>query len=168
MTIYRAGGVLVAVLGIMTIIGGLSLSGKTLVKRTNGAAVASVSGSTQTVVSGVAASSYQPIIVQKGVPVKWIMRADASSINGCNNGIIVPEFGIQKRIASGDNVIKFTPRKSGTIPFTCWMGMISSSIIVVDDITAADGASVPASNTSDGAGSRYDSGRSCCGGRFQR
>lgn len=168
MTIYRAGGVLVAALGIMTVIGGLSLSGKTFVNRSNGAAVASVSGSSQTVTSGVAASAYQPIIVQKGVPVKWIMRADASSLNGCNNGIVVPEFGIEKRLAAGDNVIEFTPRKSGTVPFTCWMGMISSSIIVVDDITAANGASVPASNTSDGAGSRYNSGRSCCGGRFQQ
>ena len=166
MTIYRAGGVLVAVLGIMTVIGGLSLSGKTLVKRTNGAAVASVSGSTQTVVSGVASSAYQPIIVQKGVPVKWIMRADASAINGCNNGIVVPEFGIEKRLSAGDNVIEFTPQKSGTVPFTCWMGMISSSIIVVDNISAADGTAVPASGSS--VPSRYNSGRSCCGGRFQQ
>ena len=164
MTIYRAGGVLVAVLGIMTVIGGLSLSGKTFTTRSNGAAVASVSGNTQTVVSGIAAGAYQPIIVQKGVPVKWIMRADASSINGCNNGIVVPELGIEKRLSAGDNVIEFTPQKSGTIPFTCWMGMISSSIIVVDDINAADGTAVPDSS----APGRYNSGRSCCGGRFQQ
>ena len=168
MTIYRAGGVLVAALGIMTIIGGLSLSGKTLGSRTNGAAVASVSGNTQTVVSGIAAGAYQPIIVQKGLPVKWIMRADGSQLNGCNNGIIVPEFGIEKRLAAGDNVIEFTPQKSGTVPFTCWMGMISSSIIVVDNISAADGAAVPADTSDSSAPGGYNSGRSCCGGRFQQ
>lgn len=34
----------------------------------------------------------------------------------------------------GDNLITFTPEKSGVLPFSCWMGMIRSRISVVDSL----------------------------------
>jgi sulfite exporter TauE/SafE/copper chaperone CopZ len=163
MTLYKAGGVLVAVLGIMTVMGGLALSGRTFMQKNGGAAIASVSGSAQEVTSGVSANAYQPIIVQKGVPVKWIMEVPASQLNGCNNGIVIPELGIEKKLAAGKNEISFTPEKSGTISFTCWMGMISSSILVVDNITSAASAPQPAAASSvTGSCGRSVSG-GCCG-----
>jgi len=32
----------------------------------------------------------------------------------------------------GENLIEFIPEKSGTFAFSCWMGMIRSSITVTD------------------------------------
>ena len=32
----------------------------------------------------------------------------------------------------GTNVIKFTPEKTGNFKYTCWMGMISGKIKVVE------------------------------------
>lgn len=32
----------------------------------------------------------------------------------------------------GDNLITFTPHEPGVIPFSCWMGMLRSQIVVVD------------------------------------
>lgn len=61
-----------------------------------------------------------------------MIKAEKSSLNGCNNSIIIPAYGIEKPLAVGDNIIEFTPTESGTIPFSCWMGMIRSSITVTD------------------------------------
>ena len=36
----------------------------------------------------------------------------------------------------------FTPDESGNIPYTCWMGMISSNIKVVDEVTKVSGTVV--------------------------
>ena len=66
--------------------------------------------------------------------MQWNIQAEAGDINGCNNRIIVPEYNIEKKLEPGDNIIEFTPTESGTIPFSCWMGMIRSEIYVYDDL----------------------------------
>jgi len=38
-----------------------------------------------------------------------------------------------KTLAAGDNIIEFILQDEGTITYTCWMGMISSTITVVSD-----------------------------------
>ncbi|HWQ51638.1 MAG TPA: hypothetical protein VN369_07530, partial [Terriglobales bacterium] len=89
----------------------------------------------------------------KGIPVKWTLQAPAGSLNGCNNAIVIPEYDLQVGLKAGDNVIEFTPDRSGTFAFSCWMGMVRSSIVV----TNADG-------TVDAAGDDgSDSLPSCCG-----
>jgi len=76
---------------------------------------------------------YPAITVQQGIPVRWTIKAPPGSINGCNNRIIIPEYGIQYAFQPGDNVIKFNPAKAGRFRFSCWMGMIKSTITVVGD-----------------------------------
>jgi hypothetical protein len=100
----------------------------------------------QTVTTRLSPGRYEPITVQKGIPVKWTIRAEQGDINGCNNSIIIPKYGKEIDLKNGDNLIEFTPDESGTVPFSCWMGMIRSSITVVDDINkAADATSAPQS-----------------------
>ncbi|MFH1947079.1 MAG: sulfite exporter TauE/SafE family protein [Candidatus Magasanikbacteria bacterium] len=70
----------------------------------------------------------QVINLKKGVPVKWIIDGDGAT--GCTNKIIVPSLNISKKINSGDNIVEFTPEESGTIPFSCWMGMVRGKFIV--------------------------------------
>lgn len=81
---------------------------------------------------------YEPIKVQKGIPVRWTIKAQKSDINGCNNEIIIPAFNMSKKLEPGDNVIEFIPTESGSFTYSCWMGMIRSKIIVVDDMNNVD------------------------------
>ncbi len=77
---------------------------------------------------------YLPFVVQAGVPLKWTIRVTASGLNGCNNPITVPSYGIKRILKPGDNLIEFTPKKEGTIVYSCWMGMVTSRITVVKEL----------------------------------
>jgi sulfite exporter TauE/SafE len=79
---------------------------------------------------------YKPIVVQKGIPVKWTIEILQGDLNGCNNEIIVSAFDIDKSLDYGDNLVEFTPGKTGTFKYTCWMHMLSNYIYVVDDIAS--------------------------------
>ena len=103
-------------------------------KRINNASASKISNGVQTVTTKLSSGEYKPIVVEKGIPVKWIIKAEAKDINGCNNKIIIQEFNIEKKLVVGDNIIEFTPLESGSFTFSCWMGMIRSNIRVVDDI----------------------------------
>ncbi len=103
-------------------------------------AVAQVADGVQTVTTSLGSGRYAPIVVQKGVPVRWTIHAEARDINGCNNAIIIPEYDIGVKLAPGDNIIEFTPDESGVVPYSCWMGMIRSQITVVDDLGVSGAA----------------------------
>ncbi|HSV56181.1 MAG TPA: hypothetical protein VLH39_03625, partial [Magnetospirillaceae bacterium] len=79
--------------------------------------------------------------VQAGVPVRWVIRAGPNAVNGCNSPLVVPSLGIQKTLEVGENVIDFTPGAPGTVPYSCWMGMIRSRFTVVADISTFGPAS---------------------------
>ena len=84
----------------------------------------------QTVTTNLEFGIYQPITIYASVPLKWIIFAEEGSLNGCNNEIIIPDHQIQQKLELGENVIEFTPTKTGIITYTCWMVMISSKITV--------------------------------------
>jgi sulfite exporter TauE/SafE/copper chaperone CopZ len=86
----------------------------------------------QIVRSSLESGRYPAITVATGTPVKWIIDAPEGSLNGCNNAMQIPAYGIQYQFKTGENVIEFTPDKPGTIPYSCWMGMIRSTITVVE------------------------------------
>jgi sulfite exporter TauE/SafE/copper chaperone CopZ len=100
--------------------------------------IARLKDEVQIVTTDLNPGSYEPIVVQKGIPVQWVIHAEAGDINGCNNSIVVPKFNIQQDLSIGDTVIEFTPADSGSFSFSCWMGMIRSKITVVDDLEAVD------------------------------
>ena len=85
----------------------------------------------QIVNSTLSGGRYPAITVQQGIPVKWTINAPQGSINGCNNRMIIREYGIEYRFKPGENVIEFTPEGTGKFSYSCWMGMIRSSITVV-------------------------------------
>lgn len=158
-----ASAVLVVFLGIFMLNYGIGLSGFSLpnfpvANSSQVANVATIEGDVQVVTTGLASGRYEPIVVQKGIPVKWTIQAEKGDINGCNNSIIIKKYNLQKDLEIGDNVIEFTPTESGTVPFSCWMGMIRSKITVVDNINSVDDSTI-----SD-AGSTGVSGGSCCAG----
>ena len=86
----------------------------------------------QVVESQLASGKYPSIRVKKDVPVKWIINAPDGSINGCNYKIYINSYGIEHTFQKGENIIEFTPTKSGNIGYSCWMGMIKGNINVVE------------------------------------
>lgn len=81
------------------------------------------------------AYSYSPnyFQVQVGVPVRW--EVIDKGISGCTNAIISRNlFEGEFPLILGDISIKeFTPTQPGKYKFSCWMGMVSGIIEVVDE-----------------------------------
>lgn len=159
----KISAILVMILGILMLNRGLSLSGINIVyaDSTSSGNVATVQGNIQTVTTQLTSGKYPPIVVQKGIPVKWNMKADSKDINGCNETLTIPKYNIQKKLQPGDNIIEFTPDSEGNIPYTCWMGMISSSIKVVSDVTRVSSSDIAQTGNSSGSGISGSAG--CCG-----
>lgn len=86
----------------------------------------------QVVCSTLESGSYPDITVQTGTPVKWVINAPEGSINGCNNKILIPDLDLEYSFQPGENTIEFTADESGTIQYSCWMGMIHGSIFVTE------------------------------------
>ena len=86
----------------------------------------------QEIFMNVTGNGWQPdtFTLKKGVPVKW--RINGLEITGCNKRIQVPKLGLQFDIKKGPQTIEFTPTEAGTIPWSCWMGMIDGKFIVVE------------------------------------
>lgn len=141
----KVSAALVIVLGVVMANRGLALSGISIPSipseinsSTKGSNIATIQNGVQIVTTKLQPGRYEPIIVQKGIPVKWTIQAQKSDINGCNNEIIIPKFNKVKKLEAGDNVIEFIPTETGTFAYSCWMGMIRSKITVVDDINNVD------------------------------
>jgi hypothetical protein len=130
------GAILVVVLGMTMFTNGWSLSGFAVIAPANTAAGAAgaqseVEGDVQIVRTGLASGRYEAITVKAGIPVRWIVDAPAGSINGCNNTLFIPEYELEYQFHTGENVIEFVPERTGTFMYSCWMGMIRSSITVI-------------------------------------
>ncbi|NLE24030.1 MAG: heavy metal transporter, partial [Clostridiaceae bacterium] len=133
----KVGAMLVIVLGLLMLNRGLNLSGLGIVPSSAQAAdssIARIKDGVQYVSTDLEPGGYSPITVQKGIPVKWTIRVEKGDLNGCNNPITIPRYNKLEKLKIGDNLIEFTPEEEGDIIYTCWMGMISSNIKVVDDI----------------------------------
>lgn len=162
----KVSALLVVILGIIMVNRGLNLSGVNVAYAAGSSNVniAKIEGNVQTVSINLTSGRYAPIVVQKGIPVKFTIKADAKDINGCNGTVTIPKFGISKKLEPGDNVIpEFTPTEEGNIRYTCWMGMISSNIKVVGDITKASNTDVSETGTQSSATGSTNSSGGCCG-----
>lgn len=157
----KVSAVLVMILGVVMLNRGLSLSGIDLASSYAAPAakgiVARIEGDVQVVTTPLESGRYKPFTVQKGIPVKWTITADAQSLNGCNAAVTIPKYGITKQLEPGDNLIEFTPEEEGTISYSCWMGMIRSSIRVVPDIAQVTSGTIEVNNITQTASQNGDS-----------
>ncbi|MDP3244741.1 MAG: sulfite exporter TauE/SafE family protein [bacterium] len=91
-------------------------------------------GGKQVVKMNASSYGYSPnnFKVRAGVPVRWEITDTGTS--GCTNAIISRGlFDGEIGLTPGQTSIKeFTPAKAGKYKFSCWMGMISGTIEVVD------------------------------------
>ncbi|MGN1418968.1 MAG: heavy metal transporter, partial [Acutalibacteraceae bacterium] len=86
----------------------------------------------QVVHSVLKSGEYPDIQVQCGMPVKWLIEASEDSINGCNYQMLIDEYGLKYTFHAGENIIEFTPEKTGNFSYICWMGMIYGKITVTE------------------------------------
>jgi sulfite exporter TauE/SafE/copper chaperone CopZ len=148
--VMTVGAVLVAALGLSMLTQGVSLAGmKTTVPLANTVKISEAPSKTtsaedgteegiQVINSTLSLRGYPAITVQKGVPVQWVIDVPPGSLTGCNNRMLIGEYGIEYAFTTGENIISFTPDRTGTFLYTCWMGMIRSTITVVADTTLPD------------------------------
>jgi sulfite exporter TauE/SafE len=145
--VMTVGAVLVLVLGLAMFSQGFSLAGIPLPlplasmeggeRDANGTVMAEgglppVENGIQIVDSALSSNKYPQITVQAGLPVRWTINADEDSINGCNYRFLIPEYGIEHSFEPGSNIIEFTPAAAGRYSYSCWMGMIRGTIVVVE------------------------------------
>ena len=143
--VVRVGSVLVVVLGLAMLSQGVSLSGINMYRigtepagieseNTEELNVAkiSASGDMQYVNSELDFGTYPKITVYSGIPVKWTINVPEEVINGCNYKMVISTYGITHEFTSGENLIEFTPGESGTVRYTCWMGMINGKINIIN------------------------------------
>ena len=74
---------------------------------------------------------YSPsrLTVKAGQPVQLTFKAGANV--GCGDTIVIKDLGITRTLdKKGVAVVAFTPKKSGTLAFTCGMGMYRGQIVV--------------------------------------
>jgi sulfite exporter TauE/SafE/copper chaperone CopZ len=134
--IATVSALLILLLSALMIGHGMNLAGFSAPALSGGSSnIAVAKAGMQFVSSSAGPNSYEPIIIQRGSPVTWTISVSASDLNGCNSTLTVPAFDIRRKLQPGENIIEFMPEQSGSIVFTCWMGMISSVIKVVDDMS---------------------------------
>lgn len=98
--------------------------------------------------------------VRSGIPVRWEIANDG--VSGCTNAIISKGlFEGQIDLQSQKVAVKtFTPQEPGKYKFSCWMGMVSGVIEVID----ANNGPTPETEPVIESGASGCSGSSSCGG----
>jgi hypothetical protein len=141
--LLKASGVIVMALGAIMLNRGLAVTGtgvdfNTLVARVSQQLSPTVAESpsceTEQIINmDVIKTGFKPnkFTLRKGVPVKWVINA--KELNECNKAIVVPQYGLDIQFEPGIQVIEFTPPETGVVPWSCWMGMIPGTFIVVDN-----------------------------------
>ncbi len=152
--ILKASGAIVIALGLVMLNNGLVLTGLgydfesmvNTVKGNKGMGIQSnfalIKEGYQEIWMDVTSRGWEPnkFVLKKGVPVRWIING--KEINGCNNAIQVPKYGLEFDIKPGKQVIEFTPKEEGIVRWSCWMGMIPGMFIVKNDINLQDNGKI--------------------------
>ncbi len=148
--LYFASFVIV-ILGVLSINSGQVLRGssqnlqnywiaiKTIFSNTNNPSVSNQNGlakigsdGKQEVIINAASNGYSSEIktLKVGVPVKLTMVSH--NVQSCAKSFLIPSLGISKILPQdGNTEIEFTPSKTGTLAYTCGMGMYTGSFSII-------------------------------------
>lgn len=139
--IVKFSGFLVILLGLAMATNGLNLLGVVLVPAGDSGSlndsninITVTEDNYQVIKMEVNRYGWEPnsFVLKRGIPVRW--EIDAKELNGCNNEIIVREYGLDIKLKKGIQVVEFMPDNKGTVRWSCWMGMIPGQFIVTDDV----------------------------------
>lgn len=170
---FKFAGVVVVLLSLFNANNALNLlgwnptaivgSGTKVLAAADGAAVGR-DGNVQVVRMTQNAGGYEPnaFTIVKNVPVRWVITS--TDPNSCASSIISSKIGVRQNLHPGENIIEFTPKEAGTIPFSCMMGMFRGSFQVVEDDGSIENAVVPAALPTADSGDAQAAGGACGGG----
>jgi sulfite exporter TauE/SafE/copper chaperone CopZ len=137
--VMTVGAVLVAVLGLSMFTQGVTLFEAGIIRAApqpsvsqSQSGIAVSDGDVQVIQSTLNSGSYPNITVKVGMPVRWEFDAPQGSISGCNRSLYIPEYQLEHTFQTGENIIEFTPTRTGTFRYSCWMGMIRATITVTE------------------------------------
>jgi uncharacterized protein len=153
--ILKISAIIVLILGLIMLNRGLALTGNSININLGLGTNSSIQNGIQEINMNVGASGYSPnsFVIKSGIPVKW--NVNVQQLTGCNSELVMNDYGIDVKLKQGLNVIQFTPTKTGTIQFTCGMGMLHGNFIVTATGTATQqqvAAITPKSSGSCGCG----------------
>jgi plastocyanin len=147
--LLKASGVIVILLGAVMLNRGLAVTGTGIDFNTMVARVAQKwspvaggsesSATEQTISMEVLKTGFSPnrFTLRQGVPVKWII--EGKELNECNREIVIPQYDLKIKIEPGNQTIEFTPKETGVVPWSCWMGMMPGTFIIVENKLPPDG-----------------------------
>lgn len=174
---FKFAGVLVVILAFFNIANGYNLTGWQAGEAFGSAnSAATINDPNVKLTDGVQvvsmvekSSGYSPnkFTIKKGVPVRW--EIDAQAPNSCASSLVASKINVRKTLIAGKNVIEFTPTETGSIPFSCAMGMYTGVFNVVDEQgngapTSTQASAVPASSGHTCGGGGGSAGGGGCGG----
>lgn len=140
-----AAAAIIAVFAVLSINGGLGLTGSpytlqnyyraatTPVGQLSAGQTAAVTGGVQDVTITVRSNGYtaSATTIKRGVPVRLTLTTD--NTQGCARAFTIPDFNISKVLpVTGTETIEFTPQKSGRLAYSCSMGMYTGAFTVED------------------------------------
>ncbi len=141
-----AAAAIVGLFAVLSVNGGIGLTGSPYTLQnfykvattpwdtlTSGGTIAPITNGIQQVTIDVGSRGYtaSATTLKKGVPVRLTMVTHGSL--GCSRAFTIPEFNISKVLPlSGTDTIDFTPQKSGTLVYSCSMGMYTGQFTVED------------------------------------
>jgi plastocyanin domain-containing protein len=144
---FKFAGVVVAILALLNISNGLNLTGikgklvssapsKTSDQSPKDDPSVKIENGIQVIRMDQVGAGYKPnsFTIKKGIPSKWIITSKSQS---CAASIYSKKLGIQQNLDPGENIIEFTPKEVGKIPFSCSMGMYTGSFNVVENNSPA-------------------------------
>ena len=174
---FRSAGLIVILLALFNINNGYNLSGfnpddllsifgpsKNALAAVNDPNV-NLENGVQVVKMNQDSSGYRPnsFTIKKGIPVRWVITSTDSYT--CAASIVMSKYNIRQSLQTGENIIEFTPIESGTLPFSCSMGMYRGTFNVIDSSADSGQAQVQAVVPAPAAGGSCGSSGGCgCGG----
>lgn len=131
---FKFVGVVVIVLGIINMRAGINLTGFTfpnLIYFPDNSVAAELVDGVQVIKMRQLPNGYSPneFTVKAGIPVKWEIESETQYT--CASYIVMPAMKISKALKVGNNIINFTPEKTGRLGFSCSMGMYTGVINVI-------------------------------------
>jgi uncharacterized protein len=70
-------------------------------------------------------------VLRVNVPVRVTLATD--QVRGCARAFTVPDYGISKILPeTGEEVVEFTPKKTGRLAYSCSMGMYTGEFMVIN------------------------------------
>lgn len=129
---FRFTGVLVVLLAVFNISNGftlMNLGGSVKVVPSTGV----VSDEVQEIRMTESDRGYTPNVlhIKPNMKTRWVVNA--TNPYSCASQLTAPSIGVQKQLEQGENIIEFISPASGTIKFSCSMGMYSGQIIIDAD-----------------------------------